>query len=199
MSTCHDTSSWGSTKTIDAVRFERITVGVDGSPNSLAALKLAVGLAARDNARVEAIYVYRPYLPSQHPFSGPLPSYGPVGEGSSDTYDMTSGVIDAETDAQTTLESAVFTVFGHTRQDNLVLRPIEGTPHHVLATMSATADLLIVGAQGHSGRRGLLLGSTAQACTRHATCAVLVVPAQHTAEAEHTGEANHTMAADPAA
>jgi nucleotide-binding universal stress UspA family protein len=177
MTYCYDTSSWEQTGTAAPVRFCRIVVGIDGSPNSLAALKVAVGLGARDGAKVEAVCVYQPYIQAQYPFALSLPPYGPAGEGTRDMYASPGGVAGAAADAQETLEQAVLSTFGRTLVDNLVLRPIEGNAHEVLTRISATADLLVVGARGHSGPLALILGSTAQACTRHAKCAVVVVPA----------------------
>jgi nucleotide-binding universal stress UspA family protein len=181
MTACHDTSSWGPANAAGQTHFHRIVVGVDGSANSVAALKLAVGLAARDGAKVEAVYAYHPYLEAQYPFAGALPPYGPRGEGTQDPTDPTSEPISATTDAQEILRQTVSSAFGYAEVDQLVVRAIEGNPHDVLASVAETADLLVVGARGHGGPLGLLHGSTAQACTRHATCPVLVVPAPRTA------------------
>jgi len=179
MTACHDTSSWETSGAVEPKTFHRIVVGVDGSPNSLTALKFAVALAKRDNATVEAISAYHSYVQAQYPFSVALPPYGPAGEGTRDPYAAAIGVVDAQADAQAALEKAVYTVFGHGPVEGLVLKVVEGAPQEVLNKLATGADLLVVGARGHSGPIGLLLGSTAQACTRHATCAVLVVPASH--------------------
>lgn len=178
MTACHDTSSWGLAKTADQTHFHRIVVGVDGSPNSVAALRLAVGLAARDGAIVEAVYAFHPYFEAQYPFAGALPPYGPHGEGTQDPADPAAEPINAATDARQILKSTVSSALGDTAVEQIVVRAIEGDPHDVLASVAENADLLVVGARGHSGPLGLLHGSTAQACTRHATCPVLVVPAR---------------------
>ncbi len=179
MTTCHDTSSWGQADIIAPVHFRHIVVGVDGSPNSIAALRLAVGIGVRDSATVEAIYAYHPYVQAQYPFALVVPPYGPAGEGRREAFASTTAVLEPDTDARAALEEAVRKAFGPEPVENLLLRPVEGNPHDVLTRFAATADLLVVGASGHSGALGLLLGSTAQACARHATCAVLVVPARH--------------------
>jgi len=186
MTACHDTSSWGSATTLGQTRFHRIVVGVDGSANAVAALQLAVGLAARDGATVEAVYAYHPYLEAQYPFAGALPPYGPHGEGTQDSADPTSEPMNATTDAQAILKQTVFSAFGYAEVDQLVVRAIEGNPHDVLARVAENADLLVVGARGHDGPLGLLHASTAQACTRHAACPVLVVPAPRPAAPQHT-------------
>ena len=44
-----------------------------------------------------------------------------------------------------------------------------------LVSLSTGADLLVVGARGHSGLRELLLGSVGTYCARHAHCPVVIV------------------------
>lgn len=177
MTTCHDLSSFERTEPVPPLRFRHIVVGIDGSPNSVAALRVAVRLGLRDRAKIEAICAYHPYLQAQYPFSTVVPPYGAAGEGTRDMYASPGGVLDAAADAHATLERAVREAFGRETVDNLVLRAIEGAAHDVLTRIATGTDLLVVGARGHSGPLGLLLGSTAQACARHSTCAVLVVPA----------------------
>ncbi len=59
----------------------------------------------------------------------------------------------------------------------VVARPIvlEGHPADTLVRQSKDADLLVLGARGRGGVAGLLMGSTADHCTQHAACPVLVV------------------------
>jgi nucleotide-binding universal stress UspA family protein len=52
----------------------------------------------------------------------------------------------------------------------------EGSPAKVLLTEGQEADLLVVGARGHEGFVGLLLGSVATAVVHHAPCPVAVIP-----------------------
>jgi nucleotide-binding universal stress UspA family protein len=186
MSACHDTSSWEHGDDVGRLRFRRIVVGVDGSPNSIAALRLAVGLGMRDGARIEAVCAYLASPPPPFPFSSVmLAPYGEPGSGLKDSYTVpTDG--DSAAAAQTTLERAAFAALGRVGLTDLVLRPIEGHPHEVLSDASATADLLVLGAHGHFGAPGFFHASTAQACTRHSRCAVLVVPSPATAPAGST-------------
>ncbi len=177
----HDAGEWAPQ--LEPVRLRHVVVGIDGSPNSVEALRVAGRIAVRDGAKVEAVCVYRPYLHTPYPLGTVMvPSYGPAGEGSRDVYASPGGVLDAAGDAHATLERVAREAFGTKTLPNLVLRAIdsgERSAHEVLTTMAAGADLLVVGARGHSGPLGLLLGSTAQSCTRHAKCPVLVVPATH--------------------
>lgn len=56
-------------------------------------------------------------------------------------------------------------------------RPVilNGHPSDVLVRHSNHADLLALGSRGHSQIAGMLLGSTSDYCTRHASCPVMVV------------------------
>lgn len=52
---------------------------------------------------------------------------------------------------------------------------VPGYAGDVLVNQSRTADLLVLGSRGHNPLASLLLGSTSDYCTRHATCAVMIV------------------------
>lgn len=185
MTACHDTSSWEVVASpsdariasaILATRFRRVVVGVDGSPNSVAALRIAVGLAGRDCGIVDAICAFHPYVQPQYPFAMAVPPYGPLGEGTRDGNTLVSNIMDAEVDARHSLENAMNAAFGCSQLVGVQLIALEGSAHEILTRSAEKADILVVGARGHSGPLALVLGSTAQACTRHAHCPVLVVP-----------------------
>lgn len=55
---------------------------------------------------------------------------------------------------------------------------IEGSAGRVLVALSATAQLVVVGARGRGGFTGLLLGSISQQVLYHVSCPVLVVRPQ---------------------
>ena len=56
----------------------------------------------------------------------------------------------------------------------------DGNPkRQIVATAKEwSADLIVMGSQGHSGISGLLLGNTAQSVMSHAQCPVEIVPAR---------------------
>ena len=51
-----------------------------------------------------------------------------------------------------------------------------GEPAAELARMSHHADLLVLGAHGHGGAAGVLLGSVVGECLRRTVCPVVVIP-----------------------
>jgi nucleotide-binding universal stress UspA family protein len=57
------------------------------------------------------------------------------------------------------------------------LEVIQGAPGPVLATRSARARLLVLGAGKHTGPRGVVLGSVSHYCMCHALPPVVAVPA----------------------
>lgn len=65
----------------------------------------------------------------------------------------------------------------------IAARTVEGTASGVLINASRSADLLVVGARGCGGIKGLLLGSTSQAVLHRSACPVLVTGQHHTAPA----------------
>ncbi len=185
MTACHDTSSWGTVPSpnearvavaIDATRLRHVVVGVDGSPNSIAALRYAVGLAARDGGTVDAICAFHPYVQAQYPFAMAIPPYGPISDRAHEGTTLVGAVLDAALDARQALEHSMTEAFGCTELPGVHLIALEGAAHDVLTHAAEHADMLIVGARSHNGPLAMVVGSTAQACTRHAHCPVLVVP-----------------------
>lgn len=59
----------------------------------------------------------------------------------------------------------------------VITRIESGDPAPKLVSAARNADLLVVGARGHGGISGLLLGSVSLHCAQRATCPVTVVPA----------------------
>ncbi|MEO8694712.1 MAG: universal stress protein [Acidimicrobiales bacterium] len=138
----------------------RIVVGVDGSANSIAALRWAAERAQVSGVTIRAVFAWRlpPVSPTPPEISGGLPPTNVVGHAAAVTLD------------DFLREAAL--------PPDVNVEPInvEGTPAKVLVDEGAHAELLVLGARGHGGFTGLLLGSVATAVTRHAQCPVAVIP-----------------------
>jgi nucleotide-binding universal stress UspA family protein len=158
---CHDAYSAGAQSTS---RTGRIVVGVDGSPSSLAALRWAARQAHRSGESIEAVMVFEP---------PPTMVFAAGG------YPAVTGVdaVTARARAERALEAAVAATVG---AEGVDVRPgvvADASATRALTRVARGAAMLVVGAH-HHGPLGVLLGSTASACLRHAACPVVVVPAE---------------------
>ena len=136
-----------------------VVVGVDGSPNSVRALRVAMQEARWRGLGVRAVCVWG--HPVQYRMAGPEFAINPA---------------TLERSAREALDDAIAAAFG----DDTDLAPIErtivnGSPAESLISASRAADLLVVGSRGRGGFAGLLLGSVSSQVVRHAHCPVLVV------------------------
>jgi nucleotide-binding universal stress UspA family protein len=61
---------------------------------------------------------------------------------------------------------------------------VRGAPANALIAASREADLLVVGARGVGGFKGLTMGSVSEQCVRHAACPVVVIRNEHSADIE---------------
>lgn len=133
----------------------RIVVGVDGSAGSDQALDWAIAEAIRFPAALELATAWM--------------------------FPMALGYVFAKTPDEERQEvqrigaSAVSHVARVAPQvvARATLSEAEAGP--ALVSLSTGADLLVVGARGHSGLRELLLGSVGTYCARHAHCPVVIV------------------------
>jgi nucleotide-binding universal stress UspA family protein len=140
---------------------DTIVVGVDGSAGSKAALRWAYAAAERRGGAVRAVSVW------QYPYLALAPS--PLG-----------GAVAPAAEMQQAAEEALETVLAEVGPpDGLTLEHVvkEGSAAHVLIDEAATASMIVVGARGHGGFAGLLLGSVATQCVNHARIPTVVVPA----------------------
>jgi nucleotide-binding universal stress UspA family protein len=141
---------------------KRIIVGVDRSDASAAALRWAVDEARRADASLLVVHAHLPPLAR-----GRTPRDAEVTVGArSDEAALArlTSFIDA---SGADIEGLPITHRIH------VGRAADG-----LLDAARTASLLVVGSRGAGGFEGLLLGSTAEHCARHAVCPVVVVPAR---------------------
>jgi nucleotide-binding universal stress UspA family protein len=132
----------------------RIVVGVDGSPESLAALRRGARIAENLGCRLVGITVW------EYPQSWP-------------GYAM--GGWSPEEDARTIAQDASTEVFGATAPSwySIVIR--SGSAVRQLIAEAEDAEMLIVGSRGLGGFTGLLLGSVSRSLVEHADCPVLVI------------------------
>jgi nucleotide-binding universal stress UspA family protein len=135
-------------------RHGRIVVGVDGSEESVTALRRGIRIANALNASIEAVSSWR--LPS---------GYETVGEYEYSPLD----------DANAILSGAAKSVFGAKTPQWFTTATFEGNAADVLIEQSRGAEMLIVGSRGHGGIAGVLLGSVSAMCAEHAHCPVLVI------------------------
>ncbi len=137
--------------------FRYILLGVDGSPPSLRAAKVAGDLARDQQARLCVVVAFHP-----------IPDYlgKPYWE---ETLSSHLG------HAQKVLEQALEQVG---EVEALETEVIQGPAAEALITLARerNADLIVLGRRGVGGLTSLLLGSQAVKVVAHATCPVLLVP-----------------------
>jgi nucleotide-binding universal stress UspA family protein len=138
---------------------DRFVVGVDGSSQSIEALRWAARIAAGTDARIEDLTTWEPRLGMSGPFVASADG----------TY------IGPEDDAQALLTRVVDAAYGHDRPPNLTMGAREGDAAHILIQESKTAQLLVIGSRGLSEVAGLLLGSVSAHCAEKAHCPVLIM------------------------
>lgn len=135
---------------------EKVTVGVDGSDGSIAALRWADDLAARCGAALEVVMAWHyPYVTTM---PGLIAAVPPAAE------------MDAAT--REVLAELVGPVPADRRVD---LVAWQGSATGVLLQAAESTDLLVVGSRGHSALSRFVLGSTSMHCATHAPCSVAVV------------------------
>lgn len=132
-----------------------VVAAVDGSDDSLRALKWALDAARRREAPLRIVHV-RQYAPWTRPevlaAGPPDPDEDPVLDRVRDHLAQQNGLPAVEYVA------------------------LEGAPGALLPEAGATARLLVLGSRGRGGFASLLLGSNSLAAARDAECPVVVVP-----------------------
>jgi nucleotide-binding universal stress UspA family protein len=138
---------------------ERVVVGVDGSDQSMAALRWALAEGAARKAVVQVV----------HAWSAPM-IYGPVsGVTGSDV-----GVI--EGGARRMVDDMVDRAVAGASPVDVERTAVPGGPASSLVDAADDADLVVVGRRGLGGFSRLLLGSVSEHVARHAGCPVVVIP-----------------------
>jgi nucleotide-binding universal stress UspA family protein len=140
---------------VDAAGRERVVVGLDGSPQSVEALRLAARIAPGLGAAITAVGAWE--YPEEYAGYVPL--------GSDNFAELT----------QKRMDNAIAEAFGADVPEGFERKVVFGRPSKVLIREGNDASLLVVGRRGHGGFRGLLLGSVSAAWETHAACPVLVI------------------------
>ncbi|WP_098891394.1 universal stress protein [Streptomyces sp. or3] len=136
----------------------RIIVGVDGSDSSIKALHWAVRQAELTGATVEAV----------NSWEYPATSWASMMPGMPEDFDPQALATVSLTEA---LEEALGAEGAAAVSKVVVI----GNPAQALLDRAKGADLLVVGARGHTGLKATLLGSVSLHVTQHAPCPVTVV------------------------
>jgi nucleotide-binding universal stress UspA family protein len=138
----------------------RVVVGVDGSEESVSALRWAARYATAAGASVRAVLAWH------YPTAAAVP---PVGVAPAA---VTSEV---EERIKASLAEAVAKAAPDAPSVHIVSEIRYGHPAEVLIEESGYADLLVVGRRGHGGFLGMLVGSVSLHCVNAAECPVVVV------------------------
>jgi nucleotide-binding universal stress UspA family protein len=133
----------------------RIIVGMDESPSAADALRWAVAEGEHRGWPLTAVMAWG-YLDQRHADDARFdPDYGPDDA----AHTLVRLVERAAPDVAASIEC----------------RAVCDLPARALLEQSAGADLLVVGARGHGGFRGLLLGSVSQRCAQHTAIPLAIV------------------------
>lgn len=137
-----------------------VVVGVDASASSLRALDAAAEEAERRNA---VLHVVRAWSMRTAPRPADCP---PNAVPSTDAFQQ-------EVERETA--KLVADKLGDPPKVTTEIHAVHSPSPQALLAASRGADLLVVGHRGRGGFAGLMLGSVAEQCVRHAACPVLVV------------------------
>jgi len=135
---------------------EHIVVGVDGSPDSLAALAWARDEAERSGAKVTVVQAWE-FTPLVVATEAPI-----------DLRELKQATVEA-------LDRNVTDVFG-ADASKVERQVIEDLPARAILEAAESADLVVMGSRGHGALKGVLLGSVSQKVLHHASCPVVIVP-----------------------
>ncbi len=137
--------------------FKEILLGVDGSPHSLRAAKMAGDLARTMKANLRIVTAF-----------DPVPSY----LGDPYIQQVASARIEAAEEVLQKALGAVGEIPGELKTEVL-----EGSAAEAILNVAETRhpDLIIMGSRGRGRLTGALLGSQSQKVVQHAPCPVLIV------------------------
>jgi len=137
-----------------------VVVGVDGSEESVAALRWAGAYAKATGATVRALIAW--HYPD-------VAGMAPVGHAPAPIRHESLQHV------QDTLDQAVRKVYPDPAAAGAQTRIAYDHPSQALVEASREASLLVVGSRGHGAFTGMLLGSVSMHCVTGAFCPVTVV------------------------
>ena len=137
----------------------RIIVGIDPSEHARRALRWALAQARPLGSQVELVHAF------QAPDTGALPGY-PRAINEEDVKKVANHVLD----------DALAEVGDEAEGISIQRSVAVGSPASVLCQAAKEGDLLVIGARGLGGFKGLMVGSVSQQVVAHAPCPVVVVP-----------------------
>lgn len=137
-----------------------VVVGVDGSRNSVEALRWAIDTTP-SNVPIEVVTVFLEAIDASLS-TRPAPD--------------DRSLQDAHEILDATIEAALAVSRGRQRDRHLERRVLYGEPADVLREVGAGAEMLVVGTHGYRGVAHLLLGSVTDALVRHPVTTTIVVP-----------------------
>lgn len=141
-------------------RKPEVVVGVDGSPRAARALRWAAREARLRNVPLRVI----------HAWQLPLVDAADVAASSA-----VSAI--ALEEASRVLETATASIDPAHLPAPVRGTLVRGPAAKALLDAAGEEDVLVVGARGHGGLAGLVLGSVSEQVLRHSPCPVVVVPA----------------------
>jgi len=139
-----------------------VVVGVDGSPESRAAIEFAMREATRRQASLRVIAAAQ------------LPEYWMIAYGTADLPSPEEVLADTRRLARHSLDEVV-NDHPELAAVEFTVEAIAGSPGPVLVDASQGADLLVLGHRGRGAVRSALLGSVGLHCALHATCPTTIV------------------------
>jgi nucleotide-binding universal stress UspA family protein len=147
-----------------------VVVGVDGSPESQAALVFALEEAARRAARLRVVVAAQ--LPEYWAMAYGMMAPPPLSEIVAGARDVAQQVVDGVLATRPDLASRV----------EVSVDARAGAAGRVLLDAAEGADVLVIGHRGRGAVSSAVLGSVGLHCVLHASCPVTVVRAARVAE-----------------
>ncbi len=137
-----------------------IVVGVDGSGHSRKALERAVAEAVAHDASLTVLTVHQAVRDVY---------------GSASHYPDDAALTDKAKEAAQAETDQVLAALG-SQPESVTVTAVHGLPVDELIKASQGADMLVLGRRGFGGFARLMMGSVTDQVSRHAHCAVLIVP-----------------------